>query len=110
MISSASIKDKYPSNIGIVLCGHGSRDPLAVKEIINLVDKIKSRIPNVPVVFGFLEFNRPIISAALDQLRNIGVERVIALPAMLFAAGHTKNDIPAVLNKYSAENDLSIQY
>ncbi len=111
MISSASIKYKYPSNIGIVLCGHGSRDPKAVKEFINVVEKIKSRLPpNIPVVFGFLEFNRPIISEALDQLRNMGVERVIALPAMLFAAGHTKNDIPAVLNKYSAKNGLPIQY
>ena len=35
---------------------------------------------------------------------------MIALPAMLFAAGHTKNDIPAVLNKYSADNGFLIQY
>ena len=110
MSTSASINYQYPSNIGIVLCGHGSRDPQAVEEFIHVVNKIKSRIPNIPVAFGFLEFNRPIISAALDQLRNIGVERVIALPAMLFAAGHTKNDIPAVLNKYSSEYGLSIQY
>ena len=110
MISSTSITNKYPSKIGIILCGHGSRDPQAVKEFINVVDKIKSRITNIPIVFGFLEFNRPIISAALDQLKNLGVERVIALPAMLFAAGHTKNDIPAVLNKYSLENGITIQY
>ena len=110
MISTPSISYEYPSKIGIVLCGHGSRDPQAIKEFINVVDKIKSRIPNIPVTFGFLEFNRPIISAALDQLRNMGVERVIALPAMLFAAGHTKNDIPAVLNKYSTESGLPIQY
>ena len=110
LISSVSINHEYPSNIGIVLCGHGSRDPQAVKEFIDLVRKIQSRIPNVPVAFGFLEFNRPIISEALDQLRNMGVKRIIALPAMLFAAGHTKNDIPAVLNKYSTENSLPIQY
>jgi len=110
LISTASITYKYPSNIGILLCGHGSRDPQAEKEFINVVKKIKSRIPNIPVLYGFLEFNRPIISVALDQFRNMGVERVIALPAMLFAAGHTKNDIPAVLNKYSAAHGLSIQY
>ena len=110
MISSTSITYEYPPNIGILLCGHGSRDPNAVKEFINVVEKIKSRIPNIPVAFGFLEFNRPIISTALDQLRDIGVERVIALPAMLFAAGHTKNDIPAVLNKYSSKHGLEIQY
>ena len=110
MISSASITYEYPHNIGIILCGHGSRDPQAVKEFINVVEKIKSRIPEIPIVYGFLEFNRPIISTALDQLRNNGVERVIALPAMLFAAGHTKNDIPAVLNKYSADYGIPIQY
>ncbi len=110
LFPSASINYKYPSNIGIVLCGHGSRDPKAVVEFINVVNKIQSKIPNIPVSFGFLEFNRPIISEALDQLRDIGVKRVIALPAMLFAAGHTKNDIPAVLNKYSAEKGLPIEY
>ncbi len=110
MISPASVTYKYPSNIGILLCGHGSRDPQAVKEFIEVVDKLKLRVPNIPVAFGFLEFNRPIIRTALDELRNIGVERVIALPAMLFAAGHTKNDIPAVLNKYSTENKLHIEY
>ena len=110
MVSSGSIKYQYPSDIGIVLCGHGSRDSQAVKEFINVVDKIKARIPDIPVVFGFLEFNRPIISEALDQLRNMGIRRIIALPAMLFAAGHTKNDIPAVLNKYSAESGIPIQY
>ena len=92
------------------MCGHGSRDLKAVKEFKNLVDKIKSRIPDIPVEYGFLEFNRPIIRSALDQLRDMGVKKVIALPAMLFAAGHTKNDIPTVLNKYSAENGLVIQY
>ena len=106
----ASITTKYPPNIGIVICGHGSRDPKAVIEFINVIKKIRSRIPNIPVAYGFLEFNRPIISDALDTLRNQGVERVIALPAMLFAAGHAKNDIPAVLNKYASENALQIQY
>ncbi len=110
MISTTSINYKYPSNIGIVLCGHGSRDPQAVEEFMNVVNKIKSRIPNIPVAFGFLEFNRPIISEALDQIRDTGVERIIALPAMLFAAGHTKNDIPAVLKKYSDKNRTPIQY
>ena len=110
MNTSALSTQEYPTNIGILICGHGSRDPIAVEEFINVVEKIKLRIPNIPVAYGFLEFNRPIISSALDQLRSLGVERVIALPAMLFAAGHAKNDIPAVLNKYSSETSLPIQY
>ena len=92
------------------MCGHGSRDPKALKEFEDLVEKLKIRMPKIPFEYGFLEFNRPIIRKALDNLRAKGVERVIALPAMLFAAGHTKNDIPAVLNNYAAETGLFIQY
>jgi len=35
---------------------------------------------------------------------------VLAVPAMLFAAGHAKNDIPSVLNTYAAETGLRIDY
>ena len=39
-----------------------------------------------------------------------GVGQVLAVPAMLFAAGHAKNDIPSVLNTYAAETGLRIDY
>lgn len=35
---------------------------------------------------------------------------MLAVPGMLFAAGHAKNDIPSVLNTYAAETGLKIQY
>ena len=46
----------------------------------------------------------------LDRLLEQGVKRVLAVPAMLFAAGHAKNDIPSVLNNYAAEKGLIIDY
>jgi len=64
----------------------------------------------IPVEHGFLEFANPILRDGLDRLREQGVERVLAIPAMLFAAGHAKNDIPSVLNTYSAETGLEIEY
>ena len=36
--------------------------------------------------------------------------RILAIPGMLFAAGHAKNDIPAVLNAYAAEHGIDIRY
>jgi sirohydrochlorin cobaltochelatase len=36
----------------------------------------------------------------LDALRENGVEHIIAVPGMLFAATHAKNDIPSVLLTY----------
>jgi len=38
------------------------------------------------------------------------VKRVIAIPAMLFAAGHVKNDIPSVLVSYGNKNGIEINY
>ncbi len=98
------------SRLGVLICGHGSRNGLAVKEFAGLVDCLRVDLQNVPVEYGYLEFARPIIKEALDRLVKQSVERVIAVPAMLFAAGHAKNDIPSVLNKYSLETGLEIQY
>ncbi len=39
-----------------------------------------------------------------------GVEQILAVPAMLFAAGHAKNDIPSVLNTWAAETGIRVDY
>ncbi len=96
--------------IGVMLCGHGSRDTDAVAEFAVLAGHLKNRLPQYPVEFGYLEFATPIIRQGLDRLKADGVSRVLAIPGMLFAAGHAKNDIPSVLNTYAAENDLEINY
>lgn len=96
--------------LGVMLCGHGSRDKDAVTEFAVLAEHLKKRLPQYPVEFGYLEFAKPIIRDGLDKLKAGGVTRVLAVPGMLFAAGHAKNDIPSVLNTYAAQNDLAINY
>ena len=96
--------------LGIMLCGHGSRDEDAVEEFAALAKHLKVRVPEYPVEFGYLEFASPIIRDGLDRLRAEGVNKVLAVPGMLFAAGHAKNDIPSVLNTYAAKNGLQIDY
>lgn len=96
--------------LGVMLCGHGSRDENAVTEFAVLSEHLKKRLPQYPVEYGYLEFATPIIRNGLDALKAKGVERVLAVPGMLFAAGHAKNDIPSVLNTYAAQNDLKIDY
>jgi sirohydrochlorin cobaltochelatase len=97
--------------IGVMICGHGSRDPLAVAEFSALAETLKGRFDGWPVDYGFLEFARPVIRDGLDRLAARGVRRVLAVPGMLFAAGHAKNDIPSVLNTYQAGRPgLAIEY
>ena len=95
----------------ILLCGHGSRDVQAISEFEALAGHISRHLPGRRVVHGFLEFARPTIGERLDDLRAAGASDVLAVPGMLFAAGHAKNDIPSVLNDYAARHDgFSIRY
>ena len=91
-----------PADTGVMLCGHGSRNQRAVGEFAHLAEALKARLPAVPVEYGYLEFANPVIHRGLDRLAGQGVKHVLAVPGMLFAAGHAKNDIPSVLKTYEA--------
>ena len=94
-----------------MVCGHGSRDTGAVEEFQAVAQGLKERLPQYETDFGFLEFATPVIRTGLDTLRAKGIRKVLAVPGMLFAAGHAKNDIPSVLNAYQAQNpELEISY
>ncbi len=105
-----SLSELKAKGYGVLICGHGSRNKLAVEEFAQLAEGLRSKLSGIPVEHGYLEFARPILRDSLDRLREQGVQRVLAVPAMLFAAGHAKNDIPSVLNTYSAETGLPIDY
>ena len=109
-LSSAVLREGPHGPIGVLVCGHGSRNRLAVAEFAQLAQQLQALMPEVPVEYGYLEFARPILRDGLEALRERGVRHVLAVPAMLFAAGHAKNDIPSVLNTYAAETGLKIDY
>ena len=97
--------------IGIMVCGHGSRDDNAVAEFASVAAGIRERLPQYPVESGFLEFATPVIRDGLEKLREKGCTRILAVPGMLFAAGHAKNDIPSVLNTWAAQHpDIELSY
>jgi len=97
--------------LGVMICGHGSRDPNAVAEFSRLALHLKERLPEHVVERGFLEFARPVIRDGLEALKAAGVSRILAVPGMLFAAGHVKNDLPWEVNSFAAAHpDLTVQF
>lgn len=97
--------------IGVMICGHGSRDAGACTEFDALAEGIKVRMPDYEVESGYLEFARPIIRDGLEKLKDRGVKHILAVPGMLMAAGHAKNDIPSELNNFAAENPgIKVEY
>jgi len=94
---------------GLLLCGHGSRDPEGTAAFRELVAGVQGRHPDIVVDYGFLEFAHPVYAAAVERMYQNGVRRIIALPVMLFAGGHAKNDIPYELNSLQRQYpDLQI--
>jgi len=92
------------SKTGIMICGHGSRAKSAEEEFALLAEGLRARYPDTPVEYGFLEYSAPNIHTGLDKLRDAGVTEILAVPGMLFAATHAKNDIPSVLTTYAEKN------
>lgn len=99
------------SKIGVMICGHGSRSQAAVDQFSVLADKLPAMLPpDWMVEYGYLEFANPVIRDGLDRLRDAGCDKILAVPGMLFAAMHSKNDIPTVLNTYATKHDIEISY
>jgi sirohydrochlorin cobaltochelatase len=99
------------SDPAILVIGHGSRSVSAVEEFHQVAAHLKKRFPERLVETGFLEFARPVIANGLEKLIAQGATEIIALPGMLMAAGHAKNDIPSEINTLMAENpEITIRY
>lgn len=94
----------------LLIVGHGTRDPRGVREFEELVEITRGRNPELPVEGGFIELSRPPISECVERLAE-GSRRISAVPLMLFAAGHAKDDIPATLVREKMSHpDLDFQY
>lgn len=95
---------------GILICGHGSRDPEGVEGFKALVALLRKRYPDRMVDYGFLEFSHPVYAAAVERMYVAGIREIIAIPAILFAGGHAKNDIPFEMNTLQSQYpDLRIK-
>jgi sirohydrochlorin cobaltochelatase len=81
----------------LMIVGLGSRDPRGAREFHDLVDLVLRRNPSLTVEGGFIELSRQPISECVDRLAESGARNVAAVPLMLLAAGHAKDDIPATL-------------
>ena len=92
------------SETGVLICGHGSRDDEAVREFELLAAALRPRFPEWDFATGYLEFARPNIRDGLAALVARGSQRIYAVPGMLFAASHVKNDLPWEMNSFLAEH------
>jgi sirohydrochlorin ferrochelatase len=82
---------------GLLLIGHGTRSAAGRSEFEHTTAMLRHRLPETPVEFAYLELCEPTIGAAFAQLASTGVRRIIAVPVLLLAAAHARQDIPRQL-------------
>jgi sirohydrochlorin cobaltochelatase len=88
----------------LLIVGHGSRDPRGAQEFHELVTLMRERNAGLPIEGGFIELSRPPISECVERLVGSGSHEISAVPLMLLAAGHAKDDIPATLVREKIEH------
>ena len=79
---------------GLVLFGHGARDPRWADTMKALAERIGALDPELPLQLAFLEFMSPDLSAAVDVLVAQGVRSIVVAPVFLAAGGHVLRDLP----------------
>ena len=90
--------------LAVILCGHGTRHADGADEFRRVADAVRARLPEYAVGYAFLELSEPLLPAALRELAAAGHTRIVVIPCMLFAAGHAKSDIPAMIAGFEARH------
>lgn len=101
--------------IGMVFLGHGTRLPQGISEFHQFTKRVQNRVLEelghqlvdrdgecpctVTFTCAFLELVEPNLISALKNLQSGKVQQVLVCPVFLFAAGHMKIDIPALLTE-----------
>lgn len=84
---------------GVLILAHGSRVD-STKNVINtVVDMVREKITDIPIVIAYMEFCEEDIESGIAKLVNMGVTDIKAVPYFLFDGIHIREDIPGEINE-----------
>jgi sirohydrochlorin cobaltochelatase len=90
----------------LLLAAHGTRDHAGVTAFQALAARVAARVAQdgIEVAGGFIELSEPALREGVSSLTRTSSPRIVAVPLMLVAAGHSKGDIPAALAREQARH------
>ncbi|TKC83008.1 cobalamin biosynthesis protein CbiX [Trinickia terrae] len=88
------------STHGIILFGHGARDPRWAEPFQRLADKLRAARGATagPVSLAFLELMTPNLPAAVAEQAASGCTRITVVPVFFGQGGHVRRDLPNVID------------
>ena len=75
----------------LVAVAHGSRDPRALRTVLELLDRVRELRPLLDVRLGHIELNEPLLPDTLD---GIGRGDAVLVPLLLGRGHHVRHDLP----------------
>ena len=82
---------------GIILFGHGARNPEYVAPFKRIRAVVAARQPEVPVEIGFLELTQPPLEASIECLAARGVNEIRVVPIFFAPGRHVLKDLPELI-------------
>lgn len=92
------------SRSAVILFAHGARDPDWARSLGAIRDEILKHEPQAQVELAFLEFISPTLPEAIDLVAAAGALEVCVIPMFMAQSGHTKRDLPVLLDVASARH------
>jgi len=83
---------------GVLLFGHGARDPLWATPFHAVAARVKAMNPGVQVELAFLELMSPDLNGGADVLVEAGCSQICIVPLFLGTGGHVRGDLPRLLD------------
>ena len=96
---------------GIVLFGHGSRNPDWAAPFQAIKREIAQQQPEAIVELAFLELMQPTLPDAIAQLATRGVDSVVVVPVFISVGSHIREDLPRLVDEALARTpglDVSV--
>lgn len=83
---------------GIVLFGHGARDPRWAEPFERLAARLRAATPAAPVSLAFLELMTPSLDTAVAAQVAAGCTRITVVPVFFGQGGHVRRDLPQLVD------------
>jgi sirohydrochlorin cobaltochelatase len=89
------------SKHGMILFGHGARDPRWAEPFERLATKLRAQRSD-PVSLAFLELMTPDLPTAIEKLGSDKCDVVTVVPVFFGQGGHIRRDLPELLDRCRA--------
>ena len=86
----------------VILFAHGARDPRWAEPFLRVVERVRSRAPDLRVELAYLEHLEPKLDVAARRLADAGALAIRVVPLFFGRGGHLRVEVPRLVAEVAA--------